>query len=265
MAEPAAWFEKPAEEYDRFVGRYTDALARSTVARAGLSEGSSALDVGCGPGALTWVLAKSLGAEHVAAVDPSEPFARACAERVPEADVRVASADALPFEDQSFDATLSQLVVNFLPDAPAGLREMRRVTRPGGLVVATVWDYAGEMTMLRAYWDAAVELDAAAESLDERKRMRYSHPDELASLWADGGLIQVATEPITVSAVYEDFDDLWRPFTAGIGPAGSHCISLSEASRNELRESYRGRLGSPQGQFELSARAWLVIGRVPER
>jgi ubiquinone/menaquinone biosynthesis C-methylase UbiE len=162
VTKPGAWFEKPAEGYDRFVGRYASALGRETLARVGLSKGSSALDVGCGPGALTSVLAESLGAEHVAAVDPSEPFVRACAERVPEADVRVASAEVLPFDDESFDTTLSQLVVNFLPDAPAGLREMRRVTRPGGLVGASVWDYAGEMTMLQAYWDAAVELDAAA-------------------------------------------------------------------------------------------------------
>ena len=264
MAKPhAAWFQKPAEAYDRFVGRYSAALARETIDRVGITRGSAALDVGCGPGPLTAALSEELGAENVAAIDPSEPFARACAERVPGADVRVAPADALPFEDGTFDATLSQLVVNFLPDAPAALREMRRVTRPGGAIAASAWDYAGEMTMLRAYWDAAVELDPDAGDLDEGRRMRYSQPDELADLWSSDGLTGISTEAATVTAAYDDFDDLWEPFTAGVGPAGSYCASLSGEAREALRRAYRDRLGSPLGPFELSARAWIVAGCVP--
>lgn len=259
----AAWFEKPAAAYDRFMGRYGPALARSLVERAGLSDGWTVLDVGCGPGPLTSALANALGPAHVAAVDPSEPFARACSERVPGADVRVASAEALPFRDGSFDASLSQLVVNFLPDAPAGLREMLRVTRRGGLIAASVWDYAGEMTMLRAFWDAAVEVDPAAEELDEGRRMRYSQPDELEDLWSGAGLADTATGEITVSAAYDGFDDLWKPFTAGIGPAGSYCASLSGDDREALMLAFGRRLGSPDGRFELTARAWLVRGRVP--
>ena len=166
--EHSASFQKPAEAYDRFVGRYGRALAEATLERLTVAPGWRVLDVGCGPGPLTAVLAEVVGGESVGAVDPSEPFARACSERVPGADVRVASAEKLPFTDGSFDATLSQLVLNFLADAPAGLREMRRVTRGGGEIAASVWDYAGEMTMLRAFWDAAVELDPGrAESQDE--------------------------------------------------------------------------------------------------
>jgi SAM-dependent methyltransferase len=210
------------------------------------------------------VLAEALGAGSVAAVDPSEPFARACGERVPGADVRVASAEELPFADGSFDATFSQLVVNFVPDAPAGLREMIRVTRPGGLIAASVWDYAGGMTMLRTFWDAAVEVDPeGAGPLDEGIRMRYSDPDSLAGLWSGGGLAGVTIEPLDVSAAYEDFDDFWVPFTAGIGPSGSYCASLPDATREAVRASCHRRLGSPEGPFELTARAWLVRGTVP--
>ena len=148
-------FEVATEAYDRLVGRYSPALARELIRFAGVGQGMRALDVGCGPGALTAELAERLGPAGVAAVDPSEPFAAACRSRVPGADVRVAGGEALPFEDDAFDATLSQLVVNFMADPPAGVREMARVTRPGGVVASCVWDYAGEMTLLRSFWDAA--------------------------------------------------------------------------------------------------------------
>jgi SAM-dependent methyltransferase len=256
----AAWFQKPAEAYDRFVGRYGAALASAVIARVGLESGWVALDVGCGPGPLTSALADALGAERVAAVDLSEPFVRACRERVPGADVRVASAESLPFEDGGFDATLSQLVLNFLPDPAAGLREMRRVTRPGGVIAATVWDYGGEMTMLRAFWDAAKDEDPdSAGPFDD-----YCRPDELEELWQDSGLTGVETNGITVVAEYEDFEDLWTPFTTGIGPAGAYASSLSDTDREVLRASYRKRLGSPEGAFELTARAWMACGRVPD-
>jgi SAM-dependent methyltransferase len=263
MAEDdAASFRKPAAAYDRFVGRYGPDLAASLIEGIGLSGDWRALDVGCGPGPLTSALAEVLGADRVAAVDPSEPFARACAERVPGADVRVGSAESLPFEDGEFDVTLSQLVVNFMPDAPAGLREMHRVTRPGGVVASSVWDYAGEMTMLRAFWDAAGGVDPeGAGPLDEGTRMRYCRPDELAELWTGAGLTEVETGSITVTAAYADFEDLWGPFTAGVGPAGSYCASLPDSKRDELKTAYRRRLGSPDGAFELSARAWTASGR----
>jgi SAM-dependent methyltransferase len=260
----AASFDKPAEAYDRFVGRYGTALASATIARVGLESGWSGLDVGCGPGPLTSALADALGAERVAAVDPSEPFVRACSQRVPGADVRIASAEDLPFEDGTFDATLSQLVLNFLPDPATGLREMSRVTKPGGVIAATVWDYAGEMTMLRAFWDAALEIDPEkAGPLDEGERMPYCRPNELAELWADAGLVDVESDGIMVTAAYESFEDLWGPFTIGVGPAGAYASSLSAEDRETLKQSYRRRLGSPDGEFELTARAWLARGRTP--
>ncbi len=264
MSADSASFEKPAAAYDRFVGRYGRQLARETVEGVGVHGDWRVLDVGCGPGALAAVLAEVVGAANVTAIDPSEPFARACGERVPGADVRVAGAQELPFADAAFDATFSQLVVNFLPDAPGALREMRRVTRPRGLVVASVWDYAGEMTMLRSFWDAALEVDPeGAGPLDEGVRMRYCEPGSLAALWSEAGLQDVTTDPLVVSASYDDFDDLWLPFTTGVGPAGAYCAALPDGRREALRASFRRRLGSPRRAFELSARAWMVRGVVP--
>ncbi len=258
-----ASFQVPAEAYDRHVGRYSPALARDLCAAAGVRPGDRALDVGCGPGGLTTELAERLGPPHVAAVDPSPPFAAACAARLPGVDVRVAAADALPFADGDFDVVLSQLVVNFLPDAPAGLAEMRRVTRGGGTIAAAVWDYAGAMTLLRTYWDAAAVVDAEVARADEGRAMIYITPGRLTELWAGGGLTGVRTAPTVVGADYDGFADLWAPFEAGVGPAGAHLLTLPAGRQDELREEMRGRLGVGDEAFRLTARAWLVVGSVP--
>jgi SAM-dependent methyltransferase len=259
----AETFRVAADAYDRHIGRYGPALAAGLVGAAGIRPGQTALDVGCGPGALTKTLAKLLGADSVAAVDPSEPFARACAARVPGVQVEVAAAEALPFGDASFDAALSQLVVNFMSDARTGVGEMRRVTRPGGTVAAAVWDYADGMTLLRLFWDAAAALDSAAASLDEGVSMPYCRPDELRDLWRDAGLKDVENSELVVEAGYGGFDDLWQPLESGVGPSGAYAAALPAESRARLREELRRRLGAGEGPFRLTARAWCVVGRVP--
>jgi SAM-dependent methyltransferase len=247
-----------AGAYDRFIGRYGPILASAHIAAARVRPGQRALDVGCGPGPLTAALAELLGAPNVAAVDPSEAFVDECRRRVPGADVRVAAAERLPAFDAQFDVVLSQLVVNFMDDASAGVTAMRAAAREGGTVASCVWDYADGMTLLRAFWDAARESDPAAP--DEGRLMRYSTPDGLAELWQACGLHDVETGALCASAAYTSFDDLWEPFTAGIGPAGAYCVSLDDATRNRLRSALHRRLGAPDGPFELSARAWLVRG-----
>lgn len=259
----AETFRVAAEAYDRHIGRYGPALAALLVAAAGLRPGHSALDVGCGPGALTAALAERLGADNVAAVDPSEPFARACSERVPGAQVEVGAAETLPFGDASFDAALSQLVVNFMSDARAGVGEMRRVTRSGGTVAAAVWDYADGMTLLRRFWDAAVALDPAAANLDEGASMPYCRPDELRELWRAAGLQDVETSELAVEAAYSDFDDLWQPLESGVGPSGAYAAGLPPERRNRLRDALHRRLDTGDGPFRLTARAWCVAGRAP--
>ena len=256
-------FRRPADLYDRFVGRYSPGLARAMCEAAHVRSGQRALDVGCGSGALTAALADVLGAENVAAIDPSEPFVEAARARAPGARIVVGSAEALPFADGEFDAALSQLVVNFLSDAEQGLREMSRVTRGGGVVAGCVWDYGGEMTMLRTFWDAAATLDPErAEPLMETYTMRFARPEELEALWRSSGLADVDVAPIVVEAFYEDFDDLWSPFPAGVGPAGAYAASLAAEDQAALRDEFARRLGQHDGPFTLSARAWRAVGRV---
>jgi SAM-dependent methyltransferase len=246
--------------YDAFMGRYADRLAPLLIGFAGVRRDDRVLDVGCGPGSLTEALGTHVGAEHVAAIDPSEPFAAASAERVPAADVRLGMAESLPWPVDTFDAALSQLVVNFMSDPDAGLGEMRRVVRSRGTVASCVWDYAGGMTMLRTFWDAALALDP--EAPDEARTMRYQDPAELAELWRRTGLEGVETDELVVEASYRNFDDYWEPFLGGVGPGGAYCTSLDPDHRASLREECRRRLGAPDGAFTLSATARAVKGRV---
>jgi SAM-dependent methyltransferase len=250
-----------AEAYDRYIGRYGAPLAEKLIAFAGVAPGMRALDVGCGPGALTARLAERLGPENVSAADPSKPFAEVCSARLPGVAVVVAPAEALPFEDAAFDVALSQLVVNFMTDAHAGVGELARVTRGGGTVASCVWDYAGEMTLLRAYWDAAHEVaPARAEDFDEGTMMRWCSEGELETLWRDVGLQDVRTTPLVVEAAYADFEDLWAPLPTGIGPAGAFCASLDDDDRAALHAAFKRRLGVGDEPFELTARAWAVTG-----
>ncbi len=251
-------FAVQAEIYDRHVGRYADALGRELARAAGVQAGMRALDVGAGTGKLTGVLAELLGESNVAAVDPSEPFVAALSSRFPDAEVSRAAAESLPFADSSFDAVFAQLVVNFLEDPEEGVGEMIRVTREGGVVAAAVWDYPGRMTLLNAFWEAAAALGDT--DADERTTMRFDEEGELADLWRELGLRDVRDGAIVVSASYESFDDLWKPFQAGVGPAGAHAAALTEPAQEELRAEFHRLLGSPEGPFELEARAWYAVG-----
>jgi SAM-dependent methyltransferase len=257
-------FRAAAETYDRHVGRYTPALGSELIAFAGVEPGMRALDVGCGPGALAGALAQLLGPANVSGAEPAEPFAATCRERLPEVEVVVAPAEALPFAGGAFDATLSQLVVNFMSDARAGVREMARVTRPGGIVASCVWDYAGEMTLLRAFWNAARDVDPKrGAAADEGVVMSWCGEGELGELWSSAGLREVRAEALVVSAGYTSFEDLWAPLPTGIAPSGAFCKSLDAEGQAALREAYRRRLGVGDGPFELTARAWAAVGLRP--
>ena len=262
MGDQKAMFRGPAEVYDRFVGRYSPGLARGMCNAAGVRPGQRALDVGCGSGALVVALAVILGEENVAGVDPSEPFVEAARAKVPGARLTVAAAESLPFDDGGFDGTFAQLGVNLLGDPEAGLREMARVTRVEGVVAGCVWDYGGGMTMLRTFWEAAEALDPKrAKEQMEQHTMRFSRPEELGELW-QSSLTGVTVSAIDVEASYEDFDDLWAPFPTGVGPAGAYAASLDSDAQARLRDEFARRLGSPEGPFTLSARAWCAVGTV---
>jgi len=248
-------FDVAAESYDRFMGRWSAPLAGPFADYARVAPGQRALDVGCGPGSLTTELVARLGADHVAAVDPSVPFVEAARLRHPGVDVRRAAAEALPHPDAVFDAALAQLVVHFMADPVAGLREMARVTRPGGTVAACVWDHGSGRGPLSPFWRAVRELDPAADDESELAGARRGH---LGELFRAAGLGQVEETELTVDRPFEGFDDWWEPFTRGVGPAGGYVAGLDEDRRARLVDSLRGSL--PAGRFTLTAIAWTARG-----
>jgi SAM-dependent methyltransferase len=259
--EGARSFLVTGPEYDRFMGRYSRPLAAAFLDAAGVTPGQSVLDVGCGPGALTGVLVERLGAALVSAVDPSPPFVAECAARHPGIKIREGRAEDIPFDDASFDCALAQLVLHFVTDPVRCAREFRRVLRPGGVAAACVWDFAEGMQMLRLFWDAALVVDPAAP--DEALTLRFGRDGEIADWLAAAGFREVTETTLGVSSTYASFEELWNGFLAGIGPAGSYCVSLAEKRRAALREELFHRLGSPTGSFSLAARARCASGRSP--
>jgi SAM-dependent methyltransferase len=247
-------FDVSADAYGRFMGRWSEPLAEAFLVFAGVTSGR-VLDVGCGPGALTERLVGLLGEGSVSAVDPSEPFVAAVAARFPEVDVRRATAEDLPFPDADagFDACLAQLVVHFMSDPVAGLAEMSRVTRPGGVVAACVWDHAGDGGPVSLFWRGVRDLDPAAPDESGLAGAREGHLAELARA---AGLVEVGSGSLSVTLPFATYDDWWRPFTLGVGPAGGYVAGLDDAARDALRAHCAALL--PSAPFELTARAWVV-------
>jgi ubiquinone/menaquinone biosynthesis C-methylase UbiE len=242
--------------YDRFMGRYSVRLAPVFADFAGID--GRVIDVGAGPGALTAELVQRVGAENVAAAEPSPGFVEALRTRLPGVDARVARGEELPWEDDSFDAALAQLVVSFMADPPAGVREMRRVVRPGGVVAVCMWD-RDNMEMFAAINRAR---EAVAPGTFERTAMRYRDAPELAQLLADTGLHDIETGALDVEASYTGFDDFWGALSSGVGPAGQWVLELTDEQRAALPDELRRQLGEPEGPFTLHARAWAARGRV---
>jgi len=250
-------FAVAPDAYDRFMGRYSVPLAPQLADFAAVAAGQRVLDVGCGPGALTAELVRRLGPAAVAAVDPSEPFVAAARERHPGVSVQRAAAEDLPFEDREFDAALAQLVVHFMADPVAGLREMARVTRENGVVAACVWDHAGGKGPLSVFWEAARQLDP---TLKDESKLAGARAGHLAELFAAAGLREIEESVLSVSVEHRSFEEWWEPFELGVGPAGGFVARLDEERRVELRELCRGLL--PAAPFVPSARAWVARGLV---
>jgi SAM-dependent methyltransferase len=249
-------FDVPADAYLRFMGRFSEPLAARFVDLVDPRPGGRALDVGCGPGAVTAVLVERLGPDAVLAIDPSQSFVAAARARFPDVDVRVGTAEQLPYPDDDVHVALAQLVVHFVSDPPAAVQQMRRVTRPGGVVAASVWDYAGGRAPLSVFWAAAASLDPHV--VDE-SRLFGARSGQLAELFTAGGLADVRQEELSVRSRFTGFDDWWEPYTYGIGPAGNHVAGLGAAARAALRDRCRDAL--PDGPFALDAVAWVAVGR----
>jgi SAM-dependent methyltransferase len=252
-------------EYERFMGRWSRQLSPLHHGFAALKDGDRVLDVGTGTGALALELEATMPSSEIVGVDPSEAFiefARRAA-RSQRARFEVGDGQALHFPDATFDRTVSQLVMNFIPQPERAIAEMRRVTRPGGTVSACVWDYGQGMGMLRVFWDEVVALEPSLEVKDER-HMKLSREGELAELWRRAGLIDVVEVPLEFRQSFVSFADFWEPFLAGVGPAGAQVAALTPDHRRALEARLRQRLlgGGADGPFTLQARAWCVRGQV---
>ena len=249
-------FAVAPDAYDRFMGRYSVQLAPQLSDFAGVHSGQRVVDVGCGPGALTQELVARLGPDAVSAADPSESFVLAARERYPGVDVRQAGAEELPFSDDAFDAALAQLVVPFMADPLAGLREMARVTRRGGVVAACVWDHAGGRSPLTVFWQAVRELRPQARDESVLPGAREGH---LAELFNEAGLSEISDTALGVQVRYARFEDWWEPYTLGVGPAGAYVRGLDADARNALK--WRCQTLLPDAPFTLDAHAWAARGR----
>lgn len=255
-----AGFDVPAGTYDRFMGRFSQPLA-PVFCDAVLPEGrlpASVLDVGCGPGALLDELVRRPphphGVRRLAAIDPAPSFVAAVADRFPDVDVREGGAEELPFDDATFEASLAQLVVHFMDDPAAGAAEMVRVTRPGGLVAACVWDHGGGRGPLSPFWSAVESIapgQAAAPSTGSTR-------GDLQRLWEGTGLVGVREQRISVRVGFDSFDRWWAPFAEAVGSARAFLDGLDGSTVERLRSRLRADLGD--GPFEIDSAAWCVSG-----
>ena len=266
-----AEFSNPAA-YELWMGRWSRLLAPPFVAFASITPGQRVLDVGSGTGSLSLALLELADASFVVGIEPVDAYVSYSRERHSDRRLRFEVGDALdiPFEANSFDSTLSMLILQELPDAPLALREMRRVTRPGGVVAACQWDFAKAMPMLTLFWEAASEVIG-----DERTRraaeecMAVAYPDDMAmqGLWQQSGLVDVTTRNLAIQMHFRSFDDYWQPFLSNVTPTSSFAASLDAAARGKIQERLRDKISmlAPASSFQLEARAWAVRGVEPSR
>ena len=251
-------FDVSADAYDRFMGRYSVLLAPQFADFAGIGEGMRVLDVGAGSGVLTAELVERVGAESVTAIDPSVKFVDAIHDRYPGVDVRPGAAEQLPYPDGGFDAALAQLVVHFMADPVAGLREMGRVTKPGGAVAACVWDLDGGRAPISPFWRAVKELDPNAK--DESRRPGGSEGD-LTRLFAEARIGGVESSDLVIHARHASFEEWWEPFVLGVGPASVYLNKLDPPVRDAIRERCRELM--PAGPHTIEWHAWATRGVAP--
>ncbi len=252
--------------YEPYVGRWSRQVAKAFLDWLAVPEEKAWLDLGCGTGALTQTIIETANPASVIGMDTSPDYTEYAKARIasPRARFEVGDARSLPMDTASLDAAVSGLVLNFVPRPPRAVAEMARVVRPGAVVAAYVWDYAGKMELMRYFWNAAVALDASAIDLDEGRRFPICQPTPLAELFTQAGLDEVEVRAIDVATDFHDFDDYWSPFLGGQGPAPGYAVSLSDDRRAVLQERIRSELPiSKDGSIHLIARAWAVRGRKP--
>jgi SAM-dependent methyltransferase len=249
--------------YEAYMGRWSRRVAQPFVEWLRVAPGASWLEIGCGTGALTSTICASAAPASVVACDPAEPFVEHTRSRLPDPRVsfEVAGLDSLPSRSGGFDAVVSGLVLNFIPEPDRALVNMREHAAAQGVVAAYVWDYAGGFEFLKHFWAEAAALDPRAAALDEGVRFPLCRAPALAALFEQGGLTRVETVALDIPTTFASFDDYWTPFLGGTGPAPAYVTSLTEDRRKALKEQLRTRVRAERdGRIRLTARAWGVKG-----
>jgi len=262
-AQPGVW--GGGDAYERYMGRWSRKVAPLFTAWVAAPPGADWIDIGCGTGVLTSAVLGTCAPSRVTGIDSAANFLQVAETQVrdPRASFKPGDAQAIPEGDNAFDVVVSGLVLNFVPDKDAAIREMVRVAKPGGTVALYVWDYAGHMQVMRHFFDVATMLDPRASEFDDGVKAPVCRPAPLAELLVRAGLADVEVQAIDIPTAFESFDDYWTPFLAGTGSAPKYCVSLDEEARNRLREALRRRLPTgPDGEILLAARAWAAKGRV---
>jgi SAM-dependent methyltransferase len=265
---PSAYLADDGAAYERFLGRWTARLAAALIDFARLPADGPVLDVGCGTGSVAFELRRRYPGRSVCAVDASAPYLAFARGRESGESIRFEQADAthLPFARGLFSGSIAQLALNFMPDPRQAAREMRRVTRSGGVLAAAVWDFRGGLVFQRLFWDTAAAIDPqAAATRDLLFAHPLAEPEGLALLWHQIGLREIDDRSLTIRMEYASFDDYWEPLLGGQGPFGSYVAGLPDERRPIIRAAVRGAYlaGGPDGPRSLAATAWAVRGRVP--
>jgi SAM-dependent methyltransferase len=261
LETPEAWAS--GASYERYVGRWSRLVARVFLDALAIPPDRRWLDIGCGTGALSQNILAIASPSAVKGIDRSEEHITFVRQHIIDtrASFEVGDARNLPVESATYDAAVSGLLLNFVPEPLSMVAEMVRAVRQNGTVALYVWDYADKVELMRYFWDAAVALNPSALPLDEGVRFPICNPEPLAALFREAGLRNVETTAIDVPTDFRDFDDYWSPFLGGQGPAPGYAMSLGETDRINLRERIRAALPTqPDGSIHLIARAWAVCG-----
>lgn len=254
------------DAYERYMGRWSRRIAPLFIDWVGAPLRACWIEIGCGTGALTSAVLGSCDPSRIVGIDTSAALLQMAGSQIadPRVSFRQGDAQAIPEREGAFDVAVSGLLLNFIHDKAAAVREMVRVVRPGGIVALYVWDYAGHMQVMRHFFDAAIALDPRAREYDDGIKAPVCRPGPLSALLARASLAEVEVRAIDIPTAFESFDDYWTPFLGGTGSAPKYCMSLNEEARTRLREAIRRRLPTgPDGEILLAARAWAARGRVP--
>ena len=252
-----------ADAYERYMGRWGQKVAPLFLQWLDAPTNKSWIDIGCGTGGLTELIAGTCKASSIIGVDTSEGFLEIARDRVKNAEFRVGSADNLNIPSDTIDYAVSGLVLNFLPDAHAALAEMTRVVRPGGSVALYVWDYAGHMQIMRYFFDTAILFDARSSEFDDGIKAPICRPLALKEAFASTGLINISVNALDITTPFDNFDDYWSPFLGGVGSAPKYCASLEKSIRKKIKAAIKEKLPTgPEGEILLAARAWAISGTV---